>query len=118
MFKDSASDIDELTVSVCSYISFCEDTVIPERPVKVYPNNNPCVTKALKNVLERKYGAFLQSDEAEKREARRELRAQIKRAKLEYKHKLEEKLSRKILKAAWDLRLTSDFHKRNWHQIC
>lgn len=68
VFKDSASDIDELTVSVCSYISFCEDTVIPERPVKVYPNNNPCVTKALKNVLERKYGAFLQSDEAEKNE--------------------------------------------------
>lgn len=118
MFKDSALDIDKLTVSVCSYISFCKDTVIPKRQVKVYPNNKPCVTKALKNVLERKYGAFLKGDEAEKREARRELRAQIKRAKLQYKNKLEEKLSSNILKAAWDLRLISDFHKRNWQQIC
>jgi len=36
VFKDSASDIDEVTDTVCSYITFCEDSVIPKKHVKMY----------------------------------------------------------------------------------
>ena len=65
VFEDSAKDIDELTDTVCSYITFCEDIVIPKKYVKVYPNNKPWVTKSLKNALNRKQKAFLKGDETE-----------------------------------------------------
>lgn len=34
VFMDSASSIDELAGSVCCYISFCEDSVIPKKACK------------------------------------------------------------------------------------
>ena len=92
VFKDSASDIDELTDTVCCYISFCEESAIPTKHVKVYANNKPWVTSSLKQVLMKKHSAFHNGDEDENREATKEVRAEIKRAKLQYKNKIEERL--------------------------
>lgn len=63
------SDIRELTNNLCSYITFCEDTVIPKEHVEMFPNNKKWVTKSLKNVQDRKHRAFLKGDETDRREA-------------------------------------------------
>lgn len=55
--------------------------------MKVFPNNKPRLNKAVKDVLHRKHKAFLRGDEKERVEAKKELRYEIKRAKLHYKSK-------------------------------
>ena len=102
VFIDSASDIYEMVDSVCCYISFCVDSVIPSKHVKVYANNKPWVTSSLKQVLMKKHRVLQNGDEREIREATKEVRAEIKKAKLQYKNKIEERLGSNNLKAAWD----------------
>ena len=68
-------------------ISFCEDSVIPKKHVKVYANYKPLVTSSLRQVLMKKHSAFHNGDEDENREATKEVRAEIKRAKLQYNNK-------------------------------
>ena len=72
---------------------FCEDSVIPKKHVKVYANNKPWVTISLKQVLIKKDSAFHNGVEDENTEATKEVRAEIKRAKLQYKNKIEESQS-------------------------
>lgn len=52
-FVQSSRDIDELTEVVSSWVAYCEDTVIPKKVVKIYPNNKPCVRKQLKRLVEK-----------------------------------------------------------------
>ena len=78
---DSAINMDEWTYTVCSYISFCEDSVA---------NDKPWVTSSLRHGLFKKHNAFKNGGESEKMEAVREVRAEIKKAKIQYKNKLEE----------------------------
>ena len=63
VFIDSASDIDEMVDSVCCYISFCVDSVIPSKHVKVYTDNKPWVTSSLKQVLMKKHRVLQNGDE-------------------------------------------------------
>lgn len=59
-FEDYASDIDELTDTVCNYTTFSEDTVSPKKlSVKVYPDNKRQVSESLENKLGRKQRAFI-----------------------------------------------------------
>lgn len=53
---DGCDSYDELadTVSVTSYIQFCEDTVIESRYVRIFSNKKPWFNKELKQVLTRK----------------------------------------------------------------
>ena len=48
---DTAQDLDEMVDGVSDYIRFCEDSMIPTKTVKVFANNNPWVTKELKELL-------------------------------------------------------------------
>ena len=54
MFKASSANINELTDAVTSWSLYCEDTVIPDRIIKVYPNSKPWITKSLKSLLQKK----------------------------------------------------------------
>ncbi len=58
VFVDSSRDIDELTDVVSSWVSYCEDVVIPDKIIKVYPNSRPWVSKALKVLLNKKAPSF------------------------------------------------------------
>lgn len=49
VFKDSCTNLDELTHTVVSYITFCEEMIIPRKTITLYPNNKPWVSKSLKN---------------------------------------------------------------------
>ena len=51
VFKDSCTDLDELTFTVSSYIRFCEQMIIPTKTITLYPNNKPWVSRSLKHIL-------------------------------------------------------------------
>ncbi len=44
VFEAAATDLDELTETVTSYISFCEDMCIPTRTHLTYNNDKPWFT--------------------------------------------------------------------------
>lgn len=64
-FQSCEGDLNLLTDSISSYLSFCVDAVIPTKQIKLYPNNKPWVTKDLKQWLNNKKVAFLQGDNTE-----------------------------------------------------
>ena len=102
VFTDSCDNIDELTDVVCSYISFCEDNVIPTKTVKVFPNNKPWASSALKGLIHNRKNAFNEGDLPKVKDLNREIKSEIKKAKLRYKDKIEAELSSNNLKEAWN----------------
>lgn len=61
-FEGCDGDLNLLTESIASYLTFCVDTIIPSKQVKLYPNNKRWVTKDMKHCLNNKKAAFLQGD--------------------------------------------------------
>ncbi len=43
IFKETSSDIDELTDIISSYVTFCDDNMIPKKTFKIFPQNKPWV---------------------------------------------------------------------------
>ena len=54
MFKDSCESYDEYVDTISSYISFCEQSCIPTKNIKIYPNNKPWFKKEIRGKLEEK----------------------------------------------------------------
>ena len=102
MFQNSSSNIDELTDVVSSYIRFCTDSVIPSKEITIFPNTKPWISKDIKNLLLKKKYAFNHGDTLLERESKKEVRAEIKKAKLRYKDKIEAELSSNNSKRAWN----------------
>ena len=100
-FQSCEGDLNLLTDCITSYLSFCVDTVIPTKQVKLYPNNKPWVTKDLKQCLNNKKVAFLQGDKNRVKECNSELRRKTRLAKLHYKNKVEEKFTTGNAREAW-----------------
>ncbi|CAI5677546.1 unnamed protein product [Oreochromis niloticus] len=101
LFQESTSDLDELTDVVCSYISFCKDSVVPVREFKTFPNNKPWFSKDIKDLILKRKIAFNEGDVPTMRILRKEVRAAIKIAKMRHRNKIEAELSSNNLKRAW-----------------
>ncbi len=99
---DSGLDIDELTDVICSYVTFCEDMLIPVKSFKKFPNSKPWVTKSLKILLSKRHRAFKEGDTVEYFRLKKEIKCEIKRAKSAYKKDLEVKLKKGNLGSAWE----------------
>ena len=87
VFVNSSSDINELTElteSVCRYIDFCVECTIPQKTVKMFPNNKPWITKTIKDIINRKKFAFLKNDKGEYRSVQKELKEEIRKEKEQY----------------------------------
>ncbi|KAK7485557.1 hypothetical protein BaRGS_00023245, partial [Batillaria attramentaria] len=81
--------MDETVMVVSEYIKWCEQKEIPTKKVKVFPNSKPWVTKELKETICRKREAYLNNDIGAGRQIQKELGQQIRKAKSEYKDKIE-----------------------------
>ncbi len=57
VFEAAANDLDELTETVTSYISFCEDMCIPTWTHLNYNNDNPWFTAKLRQLCQAKEDA-------------------------------------------------------------
>lgn len=101
VFKDTCTTLDELTHTVVSYITFCEEMIIPRKTITLYPNNKPWVSKSLKNSLNRKKIAYYKGDITEQREAQKLVRNEIRLAKMQYKNKVQDELRSGDSRSAW-----------------
>lgn len=54
----ASNDVDQLADDVGGYNQFCKETYVPRVPVKIYPNNNPWVSKSIKSALNKKKEVF------------------------------------------------------------
>ncbi len=81
--------MDELTFTVSSYITFCEEIVIPRKTITLYPNNKAWVKNSLKNTLNQKRLVFHQVDIHQQTAAHKLVKREIKLAKMQFKDKIE-----------------------------
>lgn len=102
IFKETSVDIDELTDVISSYVTFCEDNVIPLKTFKTFPNNKPWVLKSLKMLLSKKRKLFREGNLSELNLVKREIKCKIRRAKLNYRDRLEGELRQNKLRSVWD----------------
>ncbi len=64
VFEAAANDLDELTETVTSYISFCEYMCIPTRTRLTYKNNKPWFTAKLRQLCQANENAYRKRDKA------------------------------------------------------
>ncbi|XP_078810597.1 uncharacterized protein LOC144994953 [Oryzias latipes] len=94
-------DIDGMTDCITEYIKFCEESVMPTRTVRCFPNNKPWISCDLKNLLNRKKRAFRSGDREELKRVQHQLRDQLRNGRDSYRRKLESKLQQDNMRAVW-----------------
>ncbi|KAK3563998.1 hypothetical protein QTP86_006251 [Hemibagrus guttatus] len=93
IIEAGATDLDELTETVTSYISFCEDMCIPTRTYLSFNNDKPWFTSKLRHLRQAKEDAFRNGDRVLYNQARNTLNKEIRVAKRSYAKKLENQFS-------------------------
>ena len=102
VFTNNCDDLDNLTETVTDYINFCKENIVKTKTVKCFKNNKPWVDKQLKTLLNLKKQAFVNNDKDEIKRINKEIKTQTFKNKLNYKNKVESKLSSKDTKGAWE----------------
>lgn len=90
-FEDD--DLDSISDKVTCYINYCVESVIPRKQIKVFPNNKPWVTRAVKAAINRKKAAFISGDRDQIKTVQKELKRVIKQSKVKYEERVEEQMS-------------------------
>ena len=83
-------------------MSFCEDTVIPKKEIKIYSNTKPWVNKEMSQILRDKKVAYHANDVQKQKELEKMFRSESFKSKKEYKNKVKEKLFRGNAKSVWN----------------
>ena len=100
--EDYGDDIEGLTQCVTDYIKFCEESVVPTKKVRCFPNSKPWINRDIKVLLNRKRRAFMAGyNKDTQREIQRELRRELRRAKDCYKNRIEGKLQQNNPREVW-----------------
>ena len=93
--EDSASVITD-------YVKFCEDLIVPEKVIKIYPNNKPWLTKDLRELVKRKQMAHINNNLQGKRQLRKEIKHLVNQCKKQCGSKIEHKFENGDPKSAWN----------------
>ncbi len=101
VFEAAANDLDELTETVTSHISFCEDMCIPTRTRLTYNNDKPWFTAKLRQLRQAKEDAYRMGDKVLYKQAKYTLEKEIRVAKRNYSGKLRNKLSSNDSASVW-----------------
>ncbi|KAK3508723.1 hypothetical protein QTP70_004266 [Hemibagrus guttatus] len=101
IFEAGVTDLDELTETVTSYISFCEDMCIPTRTDLTFNNDKPWFTEKLRHLRQAKKDAFRNGDRVLYNQARNKLNKEIRVAKRSYAKKLENQFSSNDPASVW-----------------
>ncbi|ELU18162.1 hypothetical protein CAPTEDRAFT_218687 [Capitella teleta] len=102
IFKDSCSDLNELTDTITEYIKLCEDNIILKKTVKIYSNNRSSITNELIEKIRHKQHLWHSDDHQEARKAQKELDKAIANRKEEYKQKIEQHFKNNNLRSTWE----------------
>jgi hypothetical protein len=101
VFQQACHSLEELVVTITDYITFCVDTIIPTKTVKIYANNKPWIDKELKSLLNEKKRAFCAGNKVQVKVVQKKINAQIKTCKKQYVDKIEKQFSENDLRYAW-----------------
>ncbi len=101
VFEAAATDLDELTETVTSYISFCEDMCNPTRTHLTYNNDKPWFTAKLRQLRQAKEDAYRKGDKVLYKQAKHTLEKEIGVAKRNYSGKLRNKFSSSDAASVW-----------------
>uniref|UniRef100_A0A7N8WMP4 Reverse transcriptase domain-containing protein n=1 Tax=Mastacembelus armatus TaxID=205130 RepID=A0A7N8WMP4_9TELE len=101
VFQAAATNLDELTDSVTSYISFCEDMCIPTRTFLTYNNDKPWFSGKLRQLRKAKGDAYRSGDRVLYNQARNTLNKEIRAAKRSYSKKLENQFTANDSASVW-----------------
>ncbi|KAL0146691.1 hypothetical protein M9458_058031 [Cirrhinus mrigala] len=101
VFEAATTNLDELTETVTSYISFCEDICIPTRTFLSFNNDKPWFTGKLKQLRHAKEDAYRCGDKILYNQARNRLTKEIRVAKKNYSEKLKKELSANDPTSVW-----------------
>lgn len=96
-------DLKEYTTSVLSYIKHCTDTITTEKHIWVYANQRPWMTTEVRTLLKGRNAAYRSGDAEVYTAARADLKRGIRRAKLDYKNKIEDYLHSNNSRQVWRL---------------
>ncbi len=88
VFEAAATDLDKLTETVTSYISFCEDMCIPTRTHLNYNSDKPWFTAKLRQLRQAKEDAYRKGDRVLYKQAKYTLEKEIRVAKRNYSEKI------------------------------
>ncbi|KAL0152423.1 hypothetical protein M9458_052146 [Cirrhinus mrigala] len=102
VFEAATTDLNELTDTVTSYISFCEDMCVPTRTYLTFNNDKPWFSAKLKQLCQAKEDAYRSGNKALYKQAKYTLNREIRVAKLNYSGKLKKQLSRNDSKSVWN----------------
>ena len=97
-FIDNATNIHDLTVTVCDYITFCVDICVPDKIITIFPNNKPWISKSIKSLLNLKRIAFASGDPCERKSVQQQLQKEIRRGQRVYKQKLENQFAHRHIR--------------------
>ncbi|XP_062850752.1 uncharacterized protein LOC134313413 [Trichomycterus rosablanca] len=101
VFETAAANLDELTDTVTSYISFCEEVCVQTKTFCTYSNNKPWFTPKLKQLRRVKADAYRSGDRALYNKARNTLTREISMAKRNYTEKLKKRFSANDPATVW-----------------
>ncbi|KAL0173817.1 hypothetical protein M9458_029785, partial [Cirrhinus mrigala] len=99
MFKHQ--DLETFTGTVLDYIKFCIGNVTVDKNIRVFPNQKPWMTSQVRRLLKARDAVFRSGDRALYRAARADLKKGIKKAKTDYKRRLESHLSSNNIREVW-----------------
>ena len=51
VFLEATHGIDELTQTVADYVNFCVDCTVPNKQIRIYPNNKPWITREVNSII-------------------------------------------------------------------
>ncbi len=101
VFEAAANNLDELTKTVTSYISFCEDMCIPTRTHLTYNNEKPWFTAKLRQLRQAKEDAYSKGDKVLYKQAKYTLEKDIRVAKKNYSNELRIQFSSSDSASVW-----------------
>ncbi|KAL0153349.1 hypothetical protein M9458_051345 [Cirrhinus mrigala] len=101
VFETAATDLDELTETVTSYISFCEDICIPTGTYLTFNNDKPWFTAKLRHLRQAKEDAYRKGDRVLYNQARNTLNKEIRAAKRTYAKRLEDQFASNDPTSVW-----------------
>ncbi len=101
VFEAAATDLDKLTETVTSYISFCEDMCILTRTHLTYNNDKPWFTAKLRQLRQAKKYVYRKGDKVLYKQAKYTLEKEIRVAKRNYSGKLRNKFSSSDSASVW-----------------
>ncbi len=101
VFEAAANNLDELTETVTSYNTFCEDMCIPTRTHLTYNNDKPWFTAKLRQLRQAKEDAFKKGDKVLYKQAKYTLEKEIRVAKRNYSNKLRIQFSSSDSASVW-----------------